>query len=248
MFLQVFVILFTGGVCLSACWDMHLHQEQTPPWGADTPQGADTHPRSTEPPGAVHARRYGQQAGGTHPTGMQSCSVYCFSDAICPDFLNLLNVPPPLPAMYERADVSSMPYSQAALLCESMPLWGSARGRGGLGRVGDGCQITFSSFSQLQPGKAVRYMVMKKWIVQKLDYLTIWTIALPHEVTYLINLGICARNLIPGFSCPYSSIFVIILIMVIPFQFYQFVWIISVTFEPKWFAGTLTNLRSMLLQ
>ena len=25
------------------------------------------------PPGAVHAGRYGQQAGGTHPTGMHSC-------------------------------------------------------------------------------------------------------------------------------------------------------------------------------
>ena len=27
----------------------------------------------TPPPSAVHAGRYGQQAGGTHPTGMQSC-------------------------------------------------------------------------------------------------------------------------------------------------------------------------------
>ena len=33
------------------------------------------------PPGAVHAGRYGQQAGGTHPTGMHSCSefrILCF--------------------------------------------------------------------------------------------------------------------------------------------------------------------------
>ena len=35
--------------------------EQTPP-GPGTP-----------PPGAEHAGRYGQRAGGTHPTGMQSC-------------------------------------------------------------------------------------------------------------------------------------------------------------------------------
>ena len=40
------------GVCLSACWDP---------------------PRSRHPPRAVHAGRYSQQAGGTHPTGMQSC-------------------------------------------------------------------------------------------------------------------------------------------------------------------------------
>ena len=46
----------------------------TPPAGtppAGTPP-AGTPPAGT-PPGAVHAGRYGQQAGGTHPTGMQSC-------------------------------------------------------------------------------------------------------------------------------------------------------------------------------
>ena len=37
--------------------------------GPGTPPGSGTpHPR------AVHARRYGQQADGTHPTGMHSCS------------------------------------------------------------------------------------------------------------------------------------------------------------------------------
>ena len=38
-----------------------------------TPQGADTPYQEQTPPGAVHAGRYGQQAGGKHPTGMQSC-------------------------------------------------------------------------------------------------------------------------------------------------------------------------------
>ena len=28
------------------------------------------------PPGAVYAGRYGQQAGGTHPTGMHSCLTH----------------------------------------------------------------------------------------------------------------------------------------------------------------------------
>ena len=41
----------------------HLDQRQTPPY-----TGAD-------PPHAVHAGRYGQQSGGTHPTGMHTC--YC---------------------------------------------------------------------------------------------------------------------------------------------------------------------------
>ena len=31
------------------------------------------YPPGAAPPTTVHAGRYGQQAGGTHPTGMQSC-------------------------------------------------------------------------------------------------------------------------------------------------------------------------------
>ena len=40
---------------------------QTPPARQTSPGKADL------PPRAVHAGRYGQQAGGMHPTGMQSC-------------------------------------------------------------------------------------------------------------------------------------------------------------------------------
>ena len=53
MFLQVSVILFTGGEGV----------------GRSAPLHAGIHPL----PSAVHAGRYGQQAGSTHPTGMQSC-------------------------------------------------------------------------------------------------------------------------------------------------------------------------------
>ena len=42
----------------------------TPP-GRYTPWQVD--PRVCTPPRAVHAGRYGQQEGGTHPTGMHSC-------------------------------------------------------------------------------------------------------------------------------------------------------------------------------
>ena len=54
------------------------------------PPGADTSPRDqrqTQPtptpeetpvPCAVHAGRYGQQAGGTHPTGMHTCLCIVF--------------------------------------------------------------------------------------------------------------------------------------------------------------------------
>ena len=58
-------ILFTGGVCPIACWDTPPPEPE-----AGTPQGPEA---GTPPPRKVHAGRYGQQAGGTHPTGMQSC-------------------------------------------------------------------------------------------------------------------------------------------------------------------------------
>ena len=87
IFLHLFVILFTGGVCLSACWDT-TPQDQTPPDQADTPSDqADTPPdqadtpqtRQTPPwtrqtPPGKHTPAYGLRAAGTHPTGMHSCS------------------------------------------------------------------------------------------------------------------------------------------------------------------------------
>ena len=46
---------------------------------ADIPPPEQTPPREqTPPPGAEHAGRYGQCVGGTHPTGMQSCSSKTF--------------------------------------------------------------------------------------------------------------------------------------------------------------------------
>ena len=74
MFLHLSVILFTGGVSASVDAGIHTHppapgadspREQTPP-----PHGADT-----QPPCAVHAGRYSQQAGGTH-TGMHTCFFF----------------------------------------------------------------------------------------------------------------------------------------------------------------------------
>ena len=44
----------------------------TLPLGRYTPPG-QVHPRAGTPPGAVYTGRYGQQAGGTHPTGIHSC-------------------------------------------------------------------------------------------------------------------------------------------------------------------------------
>ena len=64
MFLHVSVIPFTGWVYHITCWD-------TPPRTRHPP--GTRHPaREQTAPGAVHAGRYGQQAGGTHPTGMHS--------------------------------------------------------------------------------------------------------------------------------------------------------------------------------
>ena len=52
--------------CLSTCWDT--------PWSRHPPPRGTRHPpRDQAPPCTVHAGRFGQQAGGMHPTGMQSC-------------------------------------------------------------------------------------------------------------------------------------------------------------------------------
>ena len=67
-------------------WNRHHPGPGTPPWeqtpppqsrhpsspGADTP-GTRYTPQDQVHPHAEHAGRYGQWAGGTHPTGMQSC-------------------------------------------------------------------------------------------------------------------------------------------------------------------------------
>ena len=89
MFLHLAVSHFVHkGLGVSASVYAGIH---TPPPGADThppgcrhpsqsrnPLEADTPweqtpPRSRQPPCAVHAGRYGQQAGSTHPTGMHTC-------------------------------------------------------------------------------------------------------------------------------------------------------------------------------
>ena len=59
------VILFIGGVPASVHAGIHP-PEQTPP-------------RQAPPPCAMHAGRYGQQAGGTHPTGMHTCWLYFYN-------------------------------------------------------------------------------------------------------------------------------------------------------------------------
>ena len=62
VFLHLSVILFTGGVCLSACWDT--------PREAPPPQEAPPHPS----PGKHNPlRETAAAADDTHPTGMHSC-------------------------------------------------------------------------------------------------------------------------------------------------------------------------------
>ena len=92
------VILFTEGICLSACWDTHPSL-RADPLEADTPQEQtppEQSPRSKHPPGSrhppweqtpppphtLHAGRYEQQAGSTHPTGMHTC-LEIFARFIC---------------------------------------------------------------------------------------------------------------------------------------------------------------------
>ena len=53
-------------------WQGRNPWQGRPPWqGRSAPHKADTSLARQTPPCAVHAGRYGQQAGGMHPTGMQ---------------------------------------------------------------------------------------------------------------------------------------------------------------------------------
>ena len=64
----------------------HPPSDQAPPDQTSPPPGTRPRPRPCTPradtprdqafPCAVHAGRYGQQAGGMHPTGLQSCLEY----------------------------------------------------------------------------------------------------------------------------------------------------------------------------
>ena len=73
LFLHVSAILLTGGGGVP-----QFMLGPLPP-GSRHPSDQAS-PRSRHPPGAVHAGRYGQQAGGTHPTGMHSCFI-CHSQS-----------------------------------------------------------------------------------------------------------------------------------------------------------------------
>ena len=81
IFSQASVILFTGGGLPQCMLGYHTPWQEDPPGKADppgmeTPTGKADAPWQGRPPGketpcAVHAGRYGQQAEGIHPTGMQ---------------------------------------------------------------------------------------------------------------------------------------------------------------------------------
>ena len=71
MFLQVCVILFTGGEYLPRYPPgPGTPQTRYPPGTRYTPTDQAHPPDQVHPPGPG---RYGLRAGGTHPTGMQSC-------------------------------------------------------------------------------------------------------------------------------------------------------------------------------
>ena len=103
------VILFTGGMSASVHDGINTPPGSRHPWEADSPWEADppanrhhpppreadppprkqtplevdTPPWEADPPCAVHAGRYGQQAGGAHPTGIHTCFTIILTDS-CP--------------------------------------------------------------------------------------------------------------------------------------------------------------------
>ena len=86
MFSQVCLSMGGGAVCPIACWDAH------PPFWVGTPR-ADTSPGQC-------MLEYDQQAGGTHPTGMQSCwDIFLRGKLIIFDECDIIDQP----QQYERA-------------------------------------------------------------------------------------------------------------------------------------------------
>ena len=82
MFSQAFIcsICGGGGVTWNASWDRSHDQREeistsTPQDRTTSPPGPGQHPTPrTRPPPPTYGN-YGQCAGGTHPTGMQSCKI-----------------------------------------------------------------------------------------------------------------------------------------------------------------------------
>ena len=71
---------YTPGTRYTPLGPVHSPGTRYTPRTRYTPLGPGTPPRTrytpqdqVHPPGAVHAGRYGQPTGGTHPTGMHSC-------------------------------------------------------------------------------------------------------------------------------------------------------------------------------
>ena len=69
MFLQASVCPHGGGGVPD---QVHPPGTRYTPLGPGTPPDQVHPPGPGTPPGAEHAGRHGQRAGGTHPTGMQS--------------------------------------------------------------------------------------------------------------------------------------------------------------------------------
>ena len=78
-----------------------MHAGIPPPWEQTSPQirhrldqtpPEQTSPRQEQTPPAEHAGRYGQRAGGTYPTGMQSCLVVSVMGEMTTSITRLLSL------------------------------------------------------------------------------------------------------------------------------------------------------------
>ena len=120
IFSQVSVILFTGGVCLSACWNTLLARR--PPLTRQTPSSplARRPPSKADPLPAVHAGRY---VGGMQPTRMHFlfCTFLLLEDisVLCNSVLDLGDVFPRLQNM--RRSLASL--SRACNGLPQIQLW-----------------------------------------------------------------------------------------------------------------------------
>ena len=108
IFSQASVILLKGG---GSTWP----GRPPSPWADPPPPRSD--PPPVRPPGTKYTPpRYGQRAGGTHPTGMQTClaNIFCWIHLIRQEVWNLLNI-----ALYQSKEVEEVvPYCTISALLQ----------------------------------------------------------------------------------------------------------------------------------
>ena len=115
MFLHLFVILFTGGMSVPLHAGIHPRTPLDTRWHTHTP---DIPPLSRNPLLGYYG--YGKQAGGKHPTGMQSCCQWIFTVRVDDLTLQLSISANKMIRWTTRRNFHQMPTARSTRVCVSL--------------------------------------------------------------------------------------------------------------------------------